>query len=77
MLGSYTEIDESLFEQLEELLVMADTGVPTAERICDEVKKRVKEQRITDPTQIFEMLRTTVAEMIAGDEELHVHTNLR
>ena len=74
MLGSYTEIDESLFEQLEELLVMADTGGPTAERICDEVKKRVKEQRITDPTQIFEMLRTTVAEMIAGDEELHVHT---
>ena len=74
MLGSYTEIDESLFEQLEELLVMADTGVPTAERICEEVKKRVKAQRVTDPTQIFEMLRETVAEMIAGDEELHVRT---
>ena len=64
MLGSYTEIDESLFEQLEELLVMADTGVPTAERICEEVKKRVKAQRVTDPTQIFEMLRETVAEMM-------------
>ena len=74
MLGSYTEIDESLFEQLEELLVMADTGVPTAERICEEEKKRVKAQRVTDPTQIFEMLRETVAEMIAGDEELHVRT---
>ena len=74
MLGSYTEIDESLFEQLEELLVMADTGVPTAERICEEVKKRVKAQRVTDPTQSFEMLRETVAEMIAGDEELHVRT---
>ena len=74
MLGSYTEIDESLFEQLEELLVMADTGVPTAERICEEVQKRVKAQRGTDPTQIFEMLRETVAEMIAGDEELHVRT---
>ena len=74
MLGSYTEIDESLFEQLEELLVMADTGVPTAERICEEVKKRVKAQRVTDPTKIFEMLRETVAEMIAGDEELHVRT---
>lgn len=74
MLGSYTEIDESLFEQLEELLVKADTGVPTAERICEEVKKRVKAQRVTDPTQIFEMLRETVAEMIAGDEELHVRT---
>ena len=74
MLGSYTEIDESLFEQLEELLDMADTGVPTAERICEEVKKRVKAQRVTDPTQIFEMLRETVAEMIAGDEELHVRT---
>lgn len=74
MLGSYTEIDESLFEQLEELLVMADTGVPTAERICEEVKKRVKEQKVTDPTRIFEMLRETVAEMIAGDEDLHVDT---
>ena len=37
-------------------------------------KKRVKAQRVTDPTQIFEMLRETVAEMIAGDEELHVRT---
>ena len=53
---------------------MADMGVPTAERICEEVKKRVKAQRVTDPTQIFEMLRETVAEMIAGDEELHVRT---
>ena len=74
MLGSYTEIDESLFEQLEELLVMADTGVPTAERICEEVKKRVKAQRVTDPTQIFEMLRETVAEMPKSARIIHMIT---
>lgn len=74
MLGSYTEIDESLFEQLEELLVMADTGVPTAERICEAVKKRCKEERVSDPQVIFEMLRTTVAEMIGGEEALKVGT---
>ena len=34
MLKSFTKIDEELFEELEELLVMGDVGVPTAEKIA-------------------------------------------
>lgn len=74
MLNSFTEIDESLFEQLEELLVMGDVGVPTAERICDVLRKKVKEQGVTDPTEIFNMLRDTVADMLRGGEELKIGT---
>lgn len=74
MLNTFTEIDESLFEQLEELLVMGDVGVPTAERICDALRKEVKEKGVTDPTTIFDMLRNTVADMLRGNEELKIGT---
>ncbi len=72
MLNSFTQIDESLFEQLEELLVMGDVGVHTAERICDVLRQKVKEKGVTDPTEIFNMLRDTVADMLRGGEELHI-----
>ena len=39
MLKSFTKIDDELFEELEELLVMGDVGVPTAEKICKELRE--------------------------------------
>ena len=74
MLHSFTKIDEELFEELEELLVMGDVGVPTAEFICNELRKRVKERGVTDPAQIESMLRQTVADMLRGGEELKTDT---
>ncbi len=74
MLNSFTVIDESLFEELEELLVMGDVGVHTAERICDALRKEVKANGITDPNKIFDMLRTIVADMLRGGEELNIST---
>ena len=52
MLGSFTKIDDELYEELEELLVMGDVGVRTAEKIVDELKVRVKKEGITDPSHI-------------------------
>lgn len=46
MLKSFTKIDDELFEELEELLVMGDVGVPTAEKICKELRERVKKEGI-------------------------------
>lgn len=74
MLNSFTKIDEELFEELEELLVMGDVGVQTAEHICDTLRKQVKEQGVTDPTKINEMLKQIVAEMLRGGEELKIST---
>ena len=74
MLSSFTKIDEELFEELEELLVMGDVGVPTAERICAELRKRVKDQGVTDPAQINGMLREIIADMLRGGEELKIGT---
>ena len=74
MLHAFTKIDEDLFEELEELLVMADVGINTATNICDTLRARVKERGITDPNQIMELLREVVTEMISGDNTLHLDT---
>lgn len=74
MLRSFTKIDEELFEELEELLVMGDVGVTTAGHICDTLRRRVKEEGIKDPNAIMGLLQETVAEMIRGGEELNIGT---
>lgn len=74
MLKSFTKIDDELFEKLEELLVMGDVGVHTAEKICDELKSRVKKEGIKDPEEINRLLEETVSEMLKGGEELDIST---
>ncbi len=74
MLKSYTKIDDELFEELEELLVMGDVGVPTAEKICEELKKRVKKEGIKNPNEIHRLLEETVCDMLRGGEELDLST---
>ncbi|HEX3037669.1 MAG TPA: signal recognition particle-docking protein FtsY [Oscillospiraceae bacterium] len=74
MLNSFTTIDESLFEELEELLVMGDVGINTAQHICASLREQVKQQGVTDPQMIYTMLRDTVANMMRGDEELKINT---
>ena len=74
MLKSFKKIDEELFEELEELLVMGDVGVHSAEKICDELKDRVKKEGIKDPEEINRLLEETVSEMLKGGEELDIST---
>ncbi len=70
MLKGFTKIDEELFEELEELLVMGDVGVATAEKICDELRGRVKSKGITDPSQIMIELQSLSWEMLTGGNEM-------
>lgn len=74
MLKSFTKIDEKLFEELEELLVMGDVGVPTAEKICSELRTRVKQKGVTDPAEIHTLLEEIISEMLSGGEELNIST---
>lgn len=56
VLGSFTKIDEDLFEELEEALIMADMGVQTTMNIVENLRKRVKRERTTNPAEIKDML---------------------
>ncbi len=72
IINSFTKIDEELFEELEEMLVMSDIGVNTANEICDKLRKKIKEQGITDPTVIKSLMKEIIAEMLGEDEGLHL-----
>lgn len=61
MVNSFTKIDEELFEELEELLVMGDVGVETSVFITGELRKKIKEKGITDPAQIMAELQKSEA----------------
>ena len=74
MLHSFTKIDEELFEELEEILIMADVGANTSAFICDELRKKVKEQGVTDPDEVKRLLAEIVAEMLRGGQELNLST---
>ena len=74
-LKSFKKIDEELFEELEELLVMGDVGVATAQKMCDELRVRVKKQGITDPSEITGLLCEITEEMLSGGQELDLSTS--
>lgn len=74
MLKSFTKIDEELFEELEELLVMGDVGVKTASRITEELRVRVKKEGVTDPNEVHRLLEEITADMLRGGEELNLNT---
>jgi fused signal recognition particle receptor len=74
MVNSFTKIDEDLFEELTELLVMGDVGMDTAEFITGELRRHIKEKGITDPGLIMGELQGIVAELLAGDCGLHIST---
>ena len=74
MLGSFTKIDEELFEQLEETMIMGDMGAETAMQICDKLRDLVKERGITDPNDIMGLIQEITAEMMGADEGLNLST---
>ena len=74
MLRSFTKIDEDLFEELEEILVMGDVGANTAARICQRLREDVKAQGVTDPMAIRGMMCSIISEMLEGGQELVLNT---
>lgn len=74
LLNSFTKIDESLFEELEELLVLSDVGIVTSQKICKVLKEKVKNKGISDPKLIYGLLEEIVANILEGDEKLDLST---
>ena len=68
--NSFTKIDEELFEELGEQMIMSDIGVETSEQICESVRKKVKERGITDPNDIMELIYEVVSEIMGDDTGL-------
>ena len=54
--SGFSEINDDFYDEIEETLIMGDLGVKTTEEIIEDLKKRVKEEKIKDPAQCRQML---------------------
>lgn len=52
----YSKVNEEYFEELEEILIMADIGVNTVMNFMEKLRKRVKDEKITDPEFLKEVI---------------------
>ena len=59
-----TQIDDALYEELEEALLMADTGVKATQHLLEDLKRRVKETKTTDPAAVKGLLADALAELL-------------
>ncbi|MEA4815750.1 MAG: signal recognition particle-docking protein FtsY [Lachnospiraceae bacterium] len=69
VLGSFKKIDEELFEELEELLIMADIGFEPTMNILDRLRVRVKKENVSDPSKIKSLLIDEITEILKSGEE--------
>ena len=74
VLDSYTSIDEELFDELEEALVMGDVGVTTASEITKRLNERVRKKGLKNPSDVKTEIKEIVAEMLEGGEDMGLIT---
>lgn len=67
VLVSFGKIDEDLFEELEEILITSDIGIDTTGKIIDGLKKRVKEEKVTRPEEVKNLLKDQLKDMLRDD----------
>ncbi len=65
VLAAFVSIDEELFEELEEALIIADIGVECAMDITEKLRESVKLKRVTDPSMIKDLLAEIISEMLS------------
>ncbi len=64
-----TQIDDALYEQLEEALLMADAGVAATQFLLDDLKRRVKDNKTTEPAAVKGLLVDALADLLAPLEK--------
>ena len=71
----FTNIDDEFYEELEEILIMGDIGVTTTENILEDLKRKVKEQKIKEPGECKELLIESIRQQMDIGEAAYEFEN--
>ncbi|MBR3148734.1 MAG: signal recognition particle-docking protein FtsY [Eubacterium sp.] len=74
VIDTYDEICDELFEELEEILIMGDVGMPTAERVIGDLKAKIDNDGITSVKEVRETMKDIVAGVVWGGSYLKIRT---
>ena len=67
---SFVKVDEDLLDELEEILITSDVGVGTTEEIIEELRDKIKDDRLSDPAEVRRVLVDMLRERIGDSEPL-------
>ncbi|MDO4960741.1 MAG: signal recognition particle-docking protein FtsY [Eubacteriales bacterium] len=67
--GDYSEVDEDFFDDLEEVLIMADVGVNASDKIISEMKERIRTERIKDRDGVKKALIATLSDQLKNSDD--------
>lgn len=76
LLNNNTKIDDDLFDELEEIFIMADIGVDTVVKFIDELKEEVYHKKISDASLLSEMIIDKMFEIYLKGEIVNANLNL-
>ena len=74
VLRSFVKVDEDVLDELEEILITSDVGVGAAEEIIDELREKIKDDRLKTREDTMAALREIISGMIGEGEPLHLDT---
>ncbi|MCI8339523.1 MAG: signal recognition particle-docking protein FtsY [Lachnospiraceae bacterium] len=66
--SGFSEIDEDFYEELEEILIMSDIGVATTEKILENLREKVKEEKIKEASVCRKLLMDSIKEQMQVGE---------
>jgi len=68
VLAGFGKVDEVLFEELEEILITSDVGMETSMKIVEDLRERVKKERIADKEGVKRAIRKEIAEILVSEK---------
>ncbi|MBQ3900207.1 MAG: signal recognition particle-docking protein FtsY [Clostridia bacterium] len=75
VIKAFRRVDEDLLEELEEIMICADMGMETAEEITDELREKIKEEKISEPEEVKEALCAILRDHVGDGGDLVLETS--
>ena len=66
--SGYSAIDDDFYEEIEEILIMGDIGINATTAILEDLKRKVKEQKIKDPSECKQLLMDSIRDQMQVGE---------
>ena len=74
VIKNFRKVDESLLEELEEIMICADMGTNTTEKVIEELRDRIKTENIKNADDVKTALCDILVKQIGEGEELNLST---
>jgi len=73
---SKSKIDDSIYEELEDLLIQSDVGLGMTTNLINELEKKVKVNKISETSEVYEILKALMSDfLLSQDSKVHLKDN--